>query len=304
MKKEDKYPLRFNSITEFHQVFGLPKPLHPMLSFIDNTGFKAELSHLPDSFILDLYKISYKTSLCGQVKYGQNHYDFGEGGLIFTAPNQVFGTPNDTLYSGCTLLIHPDFFASYPLAKNIHHFGFFSYSANEALHLSEKEKNTIFSVFENIDDELKNNIDDFSQDVMIAQVELLLNYCNRFYRRQFITRKVVNNDLLLRLEEILNTYFDDGKPANQGLPSVQYISGQLNISPGYLSDMLRSLTGKNTQQHIHHKLIEKAKEKLSSTNLSISEIAYELGYEHLPSFSKLFKTKTNLSPLEFRKSFN
>lgn len=304
MKKEENGPLKFSSIREFHRVFGLPKPLHPMISFIDNTTFKIEKAKLPASFILEFYKISYKTSLCGQVKYGQNHYDFGEGGLIFTAPNQVFGTPDDTMYLGYTLVIHPDFFRAYPLARNIHHFGFFSYAANEALHLSEKEKEVVFSIFWNLNDELESRIDDFSQDVMISHIELLLNYCNRFYRRQFITRKAVNNDVLEKLEEILDDYFNNEKSLTQGLPTVHYLSERLNVSPGYLSDMLRSLTGQNAQQHIHQKLIEKAKELLSASNLTVSEVAYQLGFEHPQSFSKLFKTKAKVSPTVFRQSFN
>ena len=172
------------------------------------------------------------------------------------------------------------------------------------MHLSDNEKATIISIFKIIEDELNSRIDDFSQDVIISQIELLLNYANRFYKRQFITRKAVSNDLLQKLEEVLDEYFNNEKSLSQGIPTVQYLSENLNISPSYLSDMLRSLTGRNAQQHIHNKLIEKAKEKLSATNLSVSEVAYELGFEHPQSFSKLFKTKTNLSPLEFRRSFN
>jgi len=175
---------------------------------------------------------------------------------------------------------------------------------HEALHLSDKEKETIISIFKNIDEELQNRIDDFSQDLIISQIETLLNYSNRFYKRQFITRKSASNDLLQKLEEILDDYFNNEKSLMQGIPTVQYLAETLNMSPGYLSDMLRSLTGQNAQQHIHHKLIEKAKEKISTTSLSISEIAYELGFEHPSSFNKLFKSKTNLSPLEFRQSFN
>ncbi len=304
MKKVEIPPLKFNSITDFHRVFGLPMPFHPMISFIDNRDFRIEQGILPNSFILDFYNVSYKTSLCGEVQYGQSHYDFGEGGLIFTAPNQIFGRPDDTMYSGYTLIIHSDFFRAYSLAKNIHNFGYFSYSIKEALHLSEKEKSTILSVFNSICDELKNNIDDFSQDVIISQVELLLNYCNRFYKRQFITRKAVNHYILEKLEYFLNDYFNNNKTAAKGLPTVQLIADNLNVSSTYLSDMLRSLTGQNTQQHIHDKLIEKAKEKLTTTGLSINEIAYELGYEHPQSFNKLFKSKTNLTPFKFRQSFN
>ena len=265
---------------------------------------KILLNELSNSLILDFYKIAYKTTLCGKAKYGQNYYDFGEGGLVFTAPNQIFEAPGDNASSGFILFIHPDFLLSYPLAKKIKQHGFFSYSANEALHLSDHERETIMSIFKIIEDELKSRIDDFSHDVIISQIELLLNYCNRFYKRQFITRKAVNMSLLEKLEEILDGYYNHEKSVIQGIPTVQYLSEQLNISPSYLSDMLRSLTGQNAQQHIHNKLIEKAKEKLSTTSLSVSEVAYELGFEHPQSFSNLFKKKTNFSPLAFRQSFN
>jgi AraC family transcriptional regulator, transcriptional activator of pobA len=228
---------------------------------------------------------------------------------LFAAPNQVIGNHNEagevtgtcSLY---TLLIHPDFLLHNPLAKKIKQYGFFSYSANEALYLSDDEKRTIISIFEMIETELNSRIDDFSQDVVIAQLELLLNYANRFYKRQFITRKAASNDVLVKLEEILSQYFENNESSGRGVLTVQYLADQLNISPSYLSDMLRIHTGKNAQQHIHDKLIEKAKEVLSTTQLSVSEVAYTLGFEHSQSFSKLFKTKTKLSPLEFRQSFS
>src|SRR5688500_4336935 len=225
--------------------------------------------------------------------------------MFFKGPNQVSGVGdhNDD-HTGFTIIIHPDFFLNSSLAKKIKQYGFFSYSVNEALHLSDKEKETIISIFKNIDEELQNRIDDFSQDVIISQIETLLNYSNRFYKRQFITRKSANSNLLEKLEEILDDYFRNEKSLTQGTPTVQYLADALNFSPGYLSDMLRSLTGQNAQQHIHNKLIEKAKEKISTTNLTISEIAYELGFEHPSSFNKLFKSKTKLSPLAFRQSFN
>jgi len=304
MKKEENILYKFESLSDFHRVFELPKPVHPLISFIDIKDIKIPPKEFPHLIVLDFYKISYKTNLCGKAKYGQNYYDFGEGGLVFTAPNQTFETPEDNGASGYLLLIHPDFFLSYPLAKNIRQYGFFSYAANEALHLSDKEKTTIMSIFSIIDEELKSRIDDFSQDIVISQVELLLNYSNRFYKRQFITRKAANNDLLQKLEEILDNYFNNEKSLREGIPTVQYLSEHLNISASYLSDMLRSFTGQNAQQHIHNKLVEKAKEKLSTSNLSVSEIAYQLGFEYPQSFSRLFKTKTNLSPLEFRQSFN
>jgi AraC-like DNA-binding protein len=306
MKKEENSPLKFDSLSDAHRAYGLPKPLHPLISLIDNTIYPVPANRSPNSHVLNFYKISYRTKLGGKLKYGQDYYDFDEGGLLFASPNQIIGTYNYTTEcsGGYSLLIHPDFFLTYPLAKKIKQYGFFSYSANEALHLSDKEKETIISIFKIIEEELNGRIDDFSQDVIISQIELLLNYANRFYKRQFITRKAVSNDLLQKLEEILDEYFNNEKSLSQGIPTVHYLSEKLNISPSYLSDMLRSLTGQNAQQHIHHKLIEKAKEKLSTTSLSVSEVAYELGFEHPQSFSKLFKTKTNLSPLEFRRSFN
>lgn len=306
MKKEENIHQKFDSLTDVHRAFGLPKPLHPLVSLIDHTINPVDMNKLPQSHVLTFYKISYKPRLSGKIKYGQDYYDFDEGGLLFAAPNQVMGSNSgtDVVCSMYTLLIHPDFLWNYPLAKKIKQYGFFSYSANEALHLSDQEKATIISIFKIIHEELQSRIDDFSQDVIISQIELLLNYSNRFYKRQFITRKSVNSNLLQKLEEILDDYFNDTKSLGTGLPTVQHLSENLNISASYLSDMLRALTGQNAQQHIHNKLIEKAKEKLSTTNLSVSEVAYALGFEHPQSFSKFFKTKTNVSPLEFRRSFN
>lgn len=305
MKRKENTPHRFETLSEMHRVLGLPKPLHPLISLVDNKDNEVDLRKMPESFIHDFYKISYKKNLTGKLKYGQSYYDFAEGGLLFKAPNQVSAKGEVSHdHTGFTLLFHPDFLAGYTLAKKIKQYGFFSYSVNEALHLSDKEKATIISIFQNIDEELRNRIDDFSQDVIISQIETLLNYSNRFYKRQFITRKSVNSNLLEKLEEILNDYFWNEIPMTKGIPTVQYLAERLNISPSYLSDMLRSLTGLNAQQHIHNKLIEKAKERISTTSLTISEIAYELGFEHQSSFNKLFKSKTNLSPLEFRQSFN
>lgn len=209
--------------------------------------------------------------------------------------------PVDTAIKGIWLVVHPDFLRSYPLGKKIKEYGFFSYAVHEALHLSDKEEVMINSLMTTIEQEYYSPIDGFSQDVMVSQIELMLNYCNRFYNRQFITRKNANSDLLVKLEEVLSHYFD---AQQSGLPTVKYVAGQLNVSPHYLSDMLRSTTGQNAQQHIHNTLIEKAKEVLTTTPLSVSEIAYQLGFEYPQSFSKLFKTKTNVSPLEYRRQFN
>lgn len=307
MKRAENTPQRFESLSDVHRAFGVAKPLHPLISLISEATVREEMITPDGPHVLNFYKISYRPKYSGKLKYGQGYYDFDEGGLLFAAPGQIVGGNTDEEVMGCStfaLLIHPDFLLGYSLAKRIKEYGFFSYSANEALHLSAKEKETIISIFKIIQDELNNKIDDFSQDVMVSQIALLLNYANRFYKRQFITRRAANNNLLQKLEELLDSYFNNDRSLTQGIPTVQYLSEQMNMSPGYLSDMLRSLTGQNAQQHIHEKLIEKAKEKLSTTRLTVSEVAYELGFEHPQSFSKLFKTKTNLSPLEFRRAFN
>jgi AraC-like DNA-binding protein len=304
MKRVAVAPHKIDAISDLHRMLGLPGPLHPLVSLIDNTKIAALVDHLPETFLLSFYKISFKKLLKGRIGYGQGYYDFDEGGLVFTAPHQIISIDAEAEFYGATLLIHPDFIRNYPLAKNIKQYGFFSYETNEALHLAEKERTTILEVLAHIDRELNNPIDDFSQDVIIAYIEVLLNYSNRFYKRQFITRKAVNHDLLSKMEQLLNDYFETENGLNKGLPTVEYLADQLNLSPRYLSDMLRSLTGQNAQQHMHEKLIEKAKEKLSITSLSVSEIAYALGFEHPQSFSKLFKSKTSQSPLEFRQSFN
>lgn len=294
------------SLADAHRAFGLRKPQHPLVSLINGSYTQVDETRMGHYHVLGFYKIAYKPKLKGKLKYGQSYYDFDEGGLLFASPGQIVGS-HDNDVSACseyTLLIHPDFFLGYSLAKKVKQYGYFSYSTRETLHLSEEEKETIFEIFKMIEKELASRIDDFSQDVVIAQIDLLLNYANRFYNRQFITRKAVNHDLLQKLEEVLDHYFNHEPSFRQGLPSVAYLADHVNLSPSYLSDMLRSLIGQNAQQYIHAKLIDKAKEKLSTTHLSVSEVAYALGFEHSQSFSKLFKSKTSLSPLEFRRSFN
>jgi AraC-like DNA-binding protein len=297
-------PHLFDSISALLRILELPKPLHPLVSLVDKISLAGSKDKLPDSFLFNFYIISYKVDPPGKIKYGQHHYDFEEGTMIFLAPGQVIATHEDLQHAGYSLLVHPDFFRNYPLAKNIKKFGFFSYSVNEALHLSEKEQSIIVNIFRNLYDELKTSIDDFNQDLIVTQIELLLNYSNRFYKRQFIAQKEVSNDLLASLERLLNEYFDTDTGLYKGLPSVQYLAKQLHYSPRYLSDMLRSSTGYSAQQHIQNMIIEKAKEILSISDLSVAEIAYQLGFEHPQSFNKLFRKKTNVSPLQFRRSFN
>lgn len=302
----NQQPLRIKSISEFHQFRNLPKPEHPLVSVYNFEDLKYLNENEPRNLMLDFYSIALKRGANAKMKYGQQEYDFKEGVLLFISPGQVFSIEGNAelKHTGWSLLIHPDFLWNKPLAKKIKQYEYFGYSVHEALHLSDKEEKMIINIIQNIQQEYQSNIDKFSQEVIIAQIELLLTYAERFYNRQFITRKISNHQILARLENLLEEYFSTNTLAKNGLPSVHYIAETLNVTPNYLSVLLKTLTGQSTQQHIHDKLIEKAKEKLSTTNLSISEIAYELGFEHQQSFSKLFKTKTTVSPLKFRQSFN
>lgn len=297
-------PYRIKSIAEVHRLMDLPKPQHPLIGIIDLKG----LQNHPDinAVIFDFYVISMKRG-CDKLIYGQQKYDFDEGLMAFMAPGQILrgeegGVP-DRL-EGWMLFIHPDFLWNTPLAKKIKQYEYFGYAANEALFLSDKEENIINGIIENIRQENNTNIDKFSQEVMIAHLEVLFAYAQRFYERQFITRKISNSKVLGKLEELLEDYFSNESLMANGLPTVTYIADKLNISPKYLGSLLKQHTGQTTQQIIHEKLIGKAKEQLSTTELSVSEIAFMLGFEHSQSFSKLFKAKTQQSPTEFRASFN
>lgn len=298
-------PIIFETISQLHKAMGQAKPMHPLISILNYGEAVFDPKEFENGLILNYYKISFKTQFTGKIKYGHGYYDFEEGGMSFVAPGQILKMQDEEAdYSGMSLHIHPDFIRPYSLNTNIKKYGFFSYSAAEALYLSEKEKETILGVFKNISDELNERIDSFSQDVIISQIEVLLNYSNRFYNRQFITRKVTNHDVLSKLELLLEDYFEDEKIIENGVPTVQLLADALQLSPRYLSDLLRNVSGQNTQQFIHDKLIEKAKEYIANGNFSVSEIAYKLGFEHPQSFSKLFKKKTSITPLAFKELIN
>ncbi|MDR3679878.1 MAG: helix-turn-helix transcriptional regulator [Flavipsychrobacter sp.] len=302
----------FKTISEFLQHARLPAPQHPLVSVYKLEPVRRVQSRESMTWAYDFYCVAIKRVSGSQnvkVKYGQKQYDYDSGIMSFVSPNQVLGVTVDNTVeiieqSGWILLVHPDFLWNTPLAKTIKQYDFWGYSVNEALFLSEKEEEILISILRNIEHECQSNIDKFSKQIIIAQLESFFSYSERFYHRQFLTREKANHQILDRLETLLIDYFNSDDLVNKGLPTVQYIARQLHLSPKYLSDLLRVLTEKTAQQHIHDKLIEKAKEKLSITNLSISEIAYELGFKHLQSFSKLFKIKTNQSPLDFRQSFN
>jgi AraC-like DNA-binding protein len=301
-------PHRIKTIAEFHRLRDLPKPEHPLISVINLETVNHLRLEKPVSLVFDYYSISLKRNFNGKMRYGQQEYDFDEGIMFFMSPGQILRIEQDanteSHQTGWMLLVHPDFLWNTPLAKTIRQYEYFDYSVHEALFLSEKEEGTIINIIQNIRQEYHSNIDKFSQDIIIAQLELLLTYAERFYQRQFITRKITNHKILDRLEEVLTAWFNGDDLIRKGLPTVQYIAETLHVSANYLSGLLKVLTGQSTQQLIHGKLIEKAKEKLSTTDLSVSEIAYELGFEHPQSFSKLFKNKVKVTPLEFRQSFN
>ena len=297
---------RISSISEYHKLRGLPAPEHPLVSLIHYADMKPMPEHNPISWIYDFYSIGLKKNLGGKIIYGQQVYDFDEGTMFFIAPGQVFKIevhPSVQERTGWVLLIHPDFLWNYSLAAAIKKYEYFGYSVNEALFLSEKEEQIIAAILQNISQECRANTDSFSQQIIISHIEVLLNYADRFYNRQFISRRITNHQLLDKLNTWLDRYFDD-TALTSGLPTVQDVAKELNVSPDYLSSLLKVTTGQNTQHHIHEKLIEKAKEKLSTTKLSVSEIAYTLGFEHSQSFSKFFKHKTSTSPVQFRQSLN
>ncbi|MCX8524957.1 helix-turn-helix transcriptional regulator [Chryseobacterium formosus] len=303
----DNQPIRLKTISEFHTLRGLPKPKHPLISVI-NFEDMAKTSEIGrQNLMFDFFMISVKRDMNHKYRYGQQDYDFDEGVMFCMAPHQILSVIREEQGknpSGWMLMIHPDFLWNTPLASSIKKYEFFDYSVNEALFLSEDEEIKIEQIIENIKQEYQSNIDKFSQNIIISQLETLLNYSERFYQRQFITRHKAHHQFLEKLEILLNDYFEGENIIKNGLPTVQFLSEQLNMSSQYMRSLLKSLTGQTTQQIIHEKLIEKAKEKLSTTELSVSEIAYELGFEHSQSFNKLFKAKTDISPLEFRKSFN
>ncbi|MBO9657491.1 MAG: AraC family transcriptional regulator [Chitinophagaceae bacterium] len=299
-----------STIAEFHQILSLPAPQHPLVSVIHVEDMRPVKSNIWEQFVSNFYHVSIKKDVLAKIKYGQQYYDFDKGTMTFIAPKQVQSiTPEEAKEfeekcgKGYVLMFHPDFLGSHPLATEIRNYGFFSYATNEALHLSEKEEKNIVEIFDKIEAEYQ-HIDRHTQDIILSQIDLLMSYSIRFYERQFITRKVVNSDLVTRMEQLLSNYFDNEAPLTKGLPNVDHFAKQMNLSAHYLSDMLRTLTGQSAQHHIHEKVIDKAKEYLGSSKLTVAEIAYQLGFEYPQSFNKLFKKKTNISPLEYRQAFN
>lgn len=302
MQKEDNI-YRVKSISELHEFAGFGKPKHPLITVVDYSRINSENAPESGRFVCEFYSLNFKNN-CSFL-YGWQPFDHNEGTLICTAPEQVIEmhkTDKQVKVNGWGLFFHPDFIRNSALGKKISEYTFFRYEENEALHLSADEQNTLTTILQQIEKEYNTNIDRHSQELLISNLELLLNYCKRYYDRQFITRTHKNKDLITRFEIFLNDYFNSPENKTSGLPTVRYCAEKMNLSPNYLSDLLKSETGKNTQEHIHFQMLDRAKTLLLSSNKTINEIAFELGFEYPQNFSKLFKNKVGNSPTDFRKN--
>jgi AraC-like DNA-binding protein len=294
-----------NTISQAHQAVGLPAPKHPLVSVVNTADYKPTIDFRGLKVINNLYQITLKQLGCGNLMYGKNTYDYEEGTLVFTAPGQVtvfegeMPTESET-NNGWTLAFHPDLIRKSSLSDKMSQYSFFNYEVNEALHLSEEELGTIEDLLDKIVKEYSQNLDKHSQKLIISNIELLLDYCTRFYDRQFYMRSNLNLDYVSKFEKLLKRYYEKEVVLEKGIPNVKYLAGQLNFSSSYLSDLLKKETGKTAQEHIHLFVIEKAKNQLLSSKNSISQIGYSLGFEYPQHFSNLFKSKTGLSPSEYR----
>jgi AraC family transcriptional regulator, transcriptional activator of pobA len=295
--------VKIKSISQLHEMIGYDKPKHPLITIIDYSKIKQNPEHYDVKIVADFYIISLKTPSPKSLQYGRQYYDFEEGTLMFMSPDQVFSVSefdDQIKYEGWGIYFHPDLILNSSLAKRIKEFQFFSYAVSEALHLSEDEKNTLTTIAENIQKEYNGNIDKYSQVVIITAIEQLLNYSQRYYGRQFITRQRLNSDLLSSFEHLVFDYFNSNDISNKGLPSVDYFASKLNLSPSYLTDLLKKETGKTTKEYLQIQIIETAKNKLLNSNHTVNEIAYSLGFEYPQYFNRLFKYKTGMTPVEYR----
>lgn len=291
--------VKLDSVTTYNKMRGV-ETLHPLITVIDLS--KAE-PMAAKTFNFGLYAIYLKELECGELKYGRNNYDYQEGTLVFIAPGQVLGVqPKVKTFAakGWALLFHPDLIKGIPLGKHIQDYSFFSYDVNEALHLSEKERQIVLDCFGKIQYELGQSIDKHSKTLIASNIELFLNYCSRFYDRQFITRDTAHKGILEQFENLLNAYYLSDKPQSIGLPSVAYCADELHLSPNYFGDLIKKETGKSPHEYIQSKVIDTAKERIFDINKSISEVAYELGFKYPQHFTRLFKQRVGVSPNEYR----
>lgn len=298
--------IRIKSINDVHRIFELEKPRHPLVSVIQIDDRITNFDYGDAKYIFEFYQINLKQGFSGSMNYGRNSYDFDEGTLTFIKPNQTIQIENQDEIkgsSGWTLLFHPDLIRKSGLGKTIEDYSFFNYDLNEALHLSENEKNSITELVVKIQEEYNQNIDKHSQELIIANIEMLLKYSKRFYERQFFTRTNLNQDLLSEFNTVVRTYYNSENPIESGVLSVKECAKQLNLSVNYLGDLIKSETGRSAKDQINDYVIEKAKNQLLGSKESISQIAYSLGFEYPQGFNKLFKAKVGISPSEYR-NFN
>jgi len=295
--------IRIKSINEVHRIFGLERPGHPLVSVINIDDSITNFDYGKDRYVFEFYQINLKLGFSGSMGYGRNSYDFDDGTMTFIKPNQAIQIDKQEIIkdsSGWTLLFHPDLIRKSELGKTIEAYSFFNYDLNEALHLSEAERNSISGLVKKIEEEYRQNIDKHSQELIIANIEMLLKYCKRFYDRQFFTRTNLNHDLLFHFNKIVRSYYNSENPIERGVLSVKECAKQLNLSVNYLGDLIKSETGRSAKDHINDYVIEKAKNQLLGSNQSVSQIAYLLGYERPQGFNKLFKTKVGVSPSQYR----
>ncbi|WP_299537320.1 AraC family transcriptional regulator [Ulvibacterium sp.] len=295
--------ITISSISQAHQLLGLQPPKHPLVSLINIKDLPLDTDFGDVRFMLELYMVSLKDGVSGSMGYGRNSYDFTNGTMIFSKPDQVLFTESKEIEDdakGWMLLFHPDLIRRSELGKQMDSYSYFSYNVHEALHLSEDEKSTLTDLVRKIDMEYNQNIDKHSQKLIVSNINLLLDYCTRYYDRQFYVRANLNQDLISNFDHLLKDYFNSEKPVELGLPTVQYCGMQLHMSPNYLGDLLKKETGKTAKDHIHSYVINRAKNKLLGTTESISEIAFDLGFDYPQHFSKLFKKKTGMSPAKYR----
>lgn len=305
VKKKAIPHIHIDTLKTYNDLLSFPKPRNPLFSIQRFEDFPLLPADGPIKLTMDFYQITFKKNCGNKIIYGQSLYDFDEGVLSFFSPKQVvIKEPDQISNTGFIILIHPEYIRGHALETKIKSYGFFDYAVNEALILSAEEEDFIQHIFIQLEKEFNRAIDHLSQDVILSNLDLLLTYSNRYYTRQFITRKQHYNSLLAKFETLLDELFAETTLAEKGLPNVADIAAAFHLSSRYFSDLIKEHTGRTTQQHIHDKLIDKAKEMLSATNLSVSEIAYQLGFQHSQSFSKLFKAKTDQSPLAFRAGFN
>ena len=290
--------LKLENISQYNTMRGV-ETFHPLVSVIDmSKATPTQSLRINFSF----YCVFLKEVKCGDLKYGCNYYDYQEGTLVFVAPGQIVGINSKEIIQpkGWALFFHPDLIRGTALGHNIKDYTFFSYEVNEALHLSEKERQIVIDCLNKIDYELKQSIDKHSKKLISNNIELLLNYCMRFYDRQFITRSHVNTDILVKFEKILDNYFQSDTPQNLGLPTVKYCADNIHLSANYLGDLIKKETGKSPQEHIQMKLMDIAKERIFDTSKTVSEIAYELGFKHPQHFTRMFKKEIGMSPSDYR----